>query len=193
MRGARGTRLGLLASLYFSQGLPFGFFTLALPVVLRARGIDLHLLGASSLLLAPWSLKFLWAPVIDRFGTRRQWIVPLQLLTVAVLVGLASTDPASEVLALSVGLFLLSVCASTQDVATDGLAVALLPEEERGFGNGLQVGAYRFGMIAGGAAIPAVYVSFGPSVAFLAMAGALALATIPVALVAEAPRVRLPR
>jgi predicted MFS family arabinose efflux permease len=70
--------------------------------------------------------------------------------------------------------------------------VALLPEEERGFGNGLQVGAYRLGMIAGGAGIPVVYVSVGPAAAFLSMAAALALATLPAVIAREPPRVHTP-
>ena len=186
-------RYALLGSLYFSQGLPFGFFTLALPVVLRARGVDLQTLGISSLLLAPWSFKVGWAPLIDRFGTRRQWIVPLQLATVVVLLGLATVDPVDEVVGLAVGMFLLALCASTQDVATDGLAVALLPEAERGFGNGLQVGAYRLGMIGGGAGIPLLYSAVGPGAAFVAMAGVLAVATVPIGLAVEPPRVRVAR
>src|SRR5687768_5555418 len=101
-------RYGLLGSLYFSQGLPFGFFTLAVPVLLRSRGVDLQTLGASSLLLAPWSFKFVWGPLTDRFGTRRQWILPLQALTVLVLVGLAAIDPSQEMVVLSVGMFLLA-------------------------------------------------------------------------------------
>jgi MFS transporter, PAT family, beta-lactamase induction signal transducer AmpG len=184
----RAARFAVLSALYFSQGLPFGFFTLALPVVLRAQGVDLKTIGASSLLLLPWGLKFLWGPIVDRTGSRKRWIVPLQLATVAVLLGLATIEPTRSVQALVVGMLLASLLASTQDVATDGLAVALLRPEERGLGNGLQVGAYRFGMIVGGSAVLVIYGRAGPPAAFAAMAFLLALATAPILLMREPSR-----
>jgi MFS family permease len=64
--------LTLLASLYLAQGLPYGFFTQALPVLMREQGASLTLIGATSLLYLPWVLKFLWAPAVDAFGTRRR-------------------------------------------------------------------------------------------------------------------------
>src|SRR5437868_6044002 len=75
-------KIGLLGSLYLSQGLPFGFFTQALPVLLRKSGSSLGEVGLSSLLALPWALKFVWAPLLDRhssasFGRRRSWIVPM--------------------------------------------------------------------------------------------------------------------
>ncbi|MCH9685972.1 MAG: MFS transporter, partial [Deltaproteobacteria bacterium] len=75
-------KLGLLATLYFSQGLPFGFFSQALPAVMRQQGISLATIGLSTLLALPWGLKFLWAPLVDRTGDvrggrRRAWLLPL--------------------------------------------------------------------------------------------------------------------
>jgi PAT family beta-lactamase induction signal transducer AmpG len=187
----RGHRLLVLAALYFSQGLPYGFFTLALPVILRERGMSLSMVTASGWLLLPWALKFVWGPFIDRFGSRRSWILPLQGLTVLVLLGLATLDPTAELQALGLGMLLMAVLASTQDVATDGLAVDLLSERDRGIGNGLQVGAYRFGMIVGGSAVLVLYVRAGPSVAFCTLAALLLLATLPVLLLREPHRPRL--
>ena len=60
-------KLGLLASLYLCQGLPFGFFTQALPVFLREEGMALSSIGLTAMLAAPWALKFLWAPLVDRY------------------------------------------------------------------------------------------------------------------------------
>ena len=68
-------KLLLLGSLYLAQGLPYGFFTQALPVLPRARGLSLEAIGLSSLLALPWALKFLWAPAVDRQGSRRGWIL----------------------------------------------------------------------------------------------------------------------
>lgn len=181
----RVDRLTLLGSLYLAQGVPFGFFTQAVPVVLRASGASLPWVGASSLLAVPWALKFLWAPWVDqhgspRWGRRRSWLLPLQAATVAVLVGLAGVDPGRAALWLGVGMFVCSVLAATQDVATDGLAVDLLPPDERGLANGLQVGAYRLGMILGGSVVLWVYQGMGWRMAFLGMAALVAVSSFPV-------------
>ncbi len=61
----------LLFSLYWAQGLPVGFMTHALPVILRAQGVSLAQIGGFGLLMLPWSIKILWAPWVDRFGSSR--------------------------------------------------------------------------------------------------------------------------
>jgi len=71
----------LLALLYFAQGLPSGLIAKALPALLRDQGVSLSLIGFTSALALPWALKFLWAPLIDRYGTRRQWLLGLNGLT----------------------------------------------------------------------------------------------------------------
>jgi MFS transporter, PAT family, beta-lactamase induction signal transducer AmpG len=186
---ARG-KLLLLGALYFSQGLPFGFFTQGLPVILRQRGYSLGAIGLSGLLAAPWALKWLWAPFVDRtygarFGRRKSWIVPLQLLTVALLLGLALVGALSSMRVLLGAILLLNLLAATQDIATDGLAVELLSENERGLGNGLQVAGYRFGMIVGGGALLILHERMGDAGTFAAMALLTLLATLPVLRVHE--------
>src|SRR5690606_5955510 len=145
-------KLTLLASLYLAQGMPYGFFSQFLPAMLRAQGVSLEGIGLASLLALPWALKFAWAPLVDRhgsarFGHRRGWIVPIQLLTVVTLLALSQVDPTVEIQAMLAGVLLLNLLASTQDIATDALAVTILRPEERGLGNGIQVAAYRLGMI----------------------------------------------
>ncbi|MFE8306135.1 MFS transporter, partial [Acinetobacter baumannii] len=81
----------LLFSLYWAQGLPVGFMTHALPVVLRAQGVSLAHIGGFGLLMAPWAIKILWAPLVDRYGHHqaghyRSWIIPTQILTIVILV-----------------------------------------------------------------------------------------------------------
>ena len=66
--------LDMLALLYFAQGLPSGLLGKALPPLLRAHGVSLSAIGFTALLALPWTLKFLWAPFLDRFWTRRQWL-----------------------------------------------------------------------------------------------------------------------
>ncbi|MCC7382684.1 MAG: MFS transporter [Deltaproteobacteria bacterium] len=184
-------KLGLLGSLYFSQGLPFGFFTQALPVLLRKAGFSLGEIGLTSLLAMPWALKFLWAPIVDRHsiagvGKRKSWIVPLQLAAVVVLAALALSPVADSMNVLMGAVLLLNLVAATQDIATDGLAVEMLEPEERGFANGLQVAGYRVGMIVGGGVLLIFHDRLGSSLTFLAMAALTALATLPIIAAREA-------
>jgi PAT family beta-lactamase induction signal transducer AmpG len=179
------TKLLLLGSLYLSQGLPYGFFTQALPVLLRDQGLSLPLIGLAQLLSLPWALKFLWAPYLDRvtaprFGKRRSVIVPLQLASCVVLATLALASTPGALWPLSIAILLVNLISATQDIATDGLAVEVLSPDERGLGNGLQVGAYRIGMIIGGGFILWLFARTGWTVSFLAMAGWLLLATLPI-------------
>lgn len=187
-----GRKLALLASLYFSQGLPFGFFTQALPPMLRKQGHSLGEIGLTSLLALPWALKFLWAPAVDRFpgagaaARRKVWIVPLQLAAVALLLALAAADRGGRGGALlMLGVLLLNLVAATQDIATDGLAVDLLAPAERGLGNGIQVAGYRVGMIAGGGILLVLHDRLGGPATLACMAALLALATVPVVLFRE--------
>ncbi|MFI5719876.1 MFS transporter [Nocardia sp. NPDC051750] len=172
--------LVLLAALYFAQGLPYGFFTQALPVVLRESGYSLIEISATGILFAPWGLKFLWAPYVDHYGTRRQWLISLQLASSAVALGLACLDLSSSLRWLLVGIAVVNAVSATQDVATDGLAVQLLGPRDRGLGNGIQVGAYRIGMIVGGGALLWLFALAGWRSLFLAMAILLLITAIPV-------------
>ena len=173
-------KFALLASLYLAQGLPFGFFTQALPVLLRERGLSLAAIGASGLLFLPWGLKFLWAPLVDHTGSRKTWILTLQLMTLAGALVLSQANLETSLLPIFAALLLFNLLAATQDVATDGLAVRLLGPAERGLGNGIQVGAYRIGMILGGGALLWLFAQAGWSAMFLGMAGILLLTCVPV-------------
>lgn len=184
-----GTKLGLLTSLYFSQGLPFGFFTQALPVLLRQRGVDLGMIGLTSLLALPWALKFLWAPFMDRLATRRTPIMVLQVTLAAAALGLSLADPAKSLWVLVGAVLICNLLAATQDVATDGLAVELLNAQERGLGNGIQVAGYRVGMIVGGGALLMAFDAIDWNGLFLVMAALLLVGTLPIAAYTEPARV----
>lgn len=184
-------KLWLLSTLYFSQGLPFGFFSQALPALMRQRGYSLEHIGLSSLLAAPWAFKFLWAPLVDRTGAgkpgrRKAWILPLQALAALTLVALAFLEPEGPGLGvLMAAVVVTNVLAATQDVPTDALAVAMLSERERGAGNGVQLAGYRVGMIVGGSAMLVLFDRLGWRSTFLLMGALVALATVPVLLFRE--------
>jgi MFS family permease len=198
-RGFPAAKLSLLATLYFSQGLPFGFFTQALPALMREHGVSLEHIGLASLLALPWVLKFLWAPFVERhysprWGRRRSWLLPLQIAAAAVMGILALADPAEALMWLVLGVLLTNLIAATQDISTDGLAVDLLTPEERGWGNGVQVAGYRLGMIFGGGALLVAFEYWGWAWTFGCASLALIAASFAILNHEEAPpSPRLPR
>lgn len=179
--------LALLSSLYAAQGLPFGFFTLALPVLMREAGWSLTAIGLLQLLALPWLLKFLWAPWVDHQGARRTWLLGLQGCSVLAALTLALLDLGSESRGLLLAVLVFNLLAATQDIVTDGLAVRVLAARERGLANAIQVGAYRLGMILGGGGLLWLWARTNGSTVFAVMAGLLALSTWPVWQMRELP------
>ena len=172
--------LALLSSLYAAQGLPFGFFSLALPVLMREAGWSLTAIGLLQLLALPWLLKFLWAPWVDHHGARRTWLLGLQGCSVLAALTLAWVDLGSQSRGLLLAVLVFNLLAATQDIVTDGLAVRALAARERGLANAIQVGAYRLGMILGGGGLLWLWARTDGSTVFGVMAALLALSTWPV-------------
>ncbi|EON31919.1 Permease, MSF superfamily protein [Gordonia terrae C-6] len=185
-RLAVGT-LVLLTVLYFAQGLPYGFFSQAIPVILREEGYSLTQISVYGLLFAPWGLKFLWAPYVDAYGTRRRWLLTLQLSSAVVALVLACLDLSGTLVWLLVGIAVINLLSATQDIATDGLAVSMLEPRQRGLGNGIQVGAYRIGMIAGGGGLLWLFSLAGWRALFVVMSVLLFAVTVGVWFLAREP------
>ena len=177
----------LLTALYMAQGLPFGFFIQALPVLLRAEGLSLPAIGLTSLLSLPWALKFLWAPLIDREGARRRIILAMQGASAALMLAIAFINPSSQMWLLLGAVLLTNLLAATQDIATDALAISLLDFDERGPGNGIQVAAYRIGMILGGGLLLVLFAHIGWPLTFALLSAMIALTMIPLLLCREPP------
>ena len=187
----------LLTALYIAQGLPYGFFEQALPVLLRKAGTSLPFISLSSLLTIPWAAKFMWAPAVDRWhfwqlGLRRSWLLPLQLAAVVTFFSLAFVSPETDLSLILLAFLATNLLAASQDIATDGLAVDILDHKERGWGNGIQVAGYRLGMIIGGGALLVVYELFRWPGMMVAMALVTLLCTLPVAFYEEPSRNVLP-
>ena len=145
----------LLTALYISQGVSAGFVVVALPVLLRLRGESLEVIGWAGLLSWPWVLKFLWGPLVDRFyspkfGARRTWILPLQLMVSLILFILAVKGKGEALTPLLILIVLMNIATSLLDVATDAYATDMLLPNERGWGNGIQIGGFYVGSIIGG-------------------------------------------
>lgn len=155
--------LVLLALLYLAQGMPFGLQSVALPVLLRERGATLEQIGLAGALALPWLLKVLWAPAVDRWGTRWRWIAAMQALLAAVsgAAAFATAADGVDVAVLAWTVLALNFAAATQDIAVDGLAVHLLGQTGLGWGNAAQVVGYKAGMIVGGGVLVWASASLG--------------------------------
>ncbi len=173
--------LAALAALYLAQGLPFGFQAHGLRAYLRESGVDLGKVGLAGALAAPWMLKALWAPLVDRYGSarigrRRSWILPLQVLLAITCAAVALTPPARG-LAPLLGLILaLNLLAATQDIAVDGLAIDVLRPDQLGRGNAAQVVGFKVGMLLGGGLLVWASAWIGWSGMFAGMAGLVLIA-----------------
>lgn len=155
LRRSRSARWTTFGALYFAQGVPLGFVSLALPIELADRVDQSTISSLLAIAILPWSLKVFAAPLVDRFalvpraGRRRPWILLAQLFMALTILALLVTPAASVAFAALV--FLHNVGAALQDVATDALAVDVLSAKERGKANSVMWGAKAAGVALGGA------------------------------------------
>jgi PAT family beta-lactamase induction signal transducer AmpG len=150
-------RVLIVLFLGFSAGLPLALSGTTLRVWLRESGVDLETIGLFALVGTPYTIKFLWAPVVDALdvpllspllGRRRGWLVLSQLLLIAATVLLGLCDPARVAWYVPFGAALLVATASaTQDIVIDAFRIESLPESEQAAGMASYVAAYRIGML----------------------------------------------
>jgi MFS transporter, PAT family, beta-lactamase induction signal transducer AmpG len=122
---------------------------------LTTAGLDIAAIGLLSIVGLPYTFKFLWAPLMDRFelpvlGRRRGWIVLTQLLLAGVLWLLAATSPTEATRAFALLAVAVAFVSASQDVVIDAYRTDLLPAAERGMGASLNVMGYRLAMIVSG-------------------------------------------
>ena len=143
-------------------------------------------------------LKFLWTILVDRFhsekqGKYRSWIIPLQLVTSGTMAGLAFWQLGGPTGIFVIGVLLINIFSSMQDVSTDGHAISLLSFGERSWGNAVQVGAFWLGYVVGGGLILMLFSILGWSNLLFAMAVIYLLATVPIYLNRPAQRTPNPK
>ena len=145
----------------FSSGLPLALSGETLRVWMSDRGVDLGTIGLLSLAGLPYTLKFIWAPVVDawhvpylsRLGRRRSWLVATQLLLMAVILFLGTRDPLASPLMVGIAALLVAFASATQDIVVDAFRVQSLSTDEQAAGMASYVAAYRVGMLASGAGV----------------------------------------
>ena len=150
-------RVLIVMFLGFSSGLPLALSGSTLQIWMRESGVDLGTIGLFALVGTPYTLKFLWAPLVDalhvpfftrQFGRRRGWLLFSQLLLIAATLLLALADPARSPAFVAFAALLVATMSSTQDIVVDAFRVESLPESEQAAGMAGYVAAYRIGMLA---------------------------------------------
>src|SRR5476651_910227 len=149
-------RVLIVMLLGFSSGLPLALSGSTLLIWMTESGVNLGTIGLFALVGTPYTIKFLWAPVIDaldvpflsrRFGRRRGWLLLSQFLLIAAIVFLGSCDPAAAPLIVALGALLVATASATQDIVVDAFRVESLNENEQAAGMASYVAAYRIGML----------------------------------------------
>jgi PAT family beta-lactamase induction signal transducer AmpG len=148
-------RLAVVMVLGFASGLPLALTGQAMQAWLSLEGIDVATIGFLSLVGLPYTFKFLWAPLMDRFevpwlGRRRAWLVLTQLALAGALWWLSSTSPSDSTRAFALLAVLVAFVSASQDVVIDAYRTDLLPPSERGLGASTNVLGYRLAMILSG-------------------------------------------
>jgi len=154
-RAAALRRLAVVLVLGFASGLPLALTGQAMQAWLSMEGMDVATIGFLSLVGLPYTFKFLWAPLMDRFdlpwlGRRRGWLVLTQLALAGTLLLLAGTSPTGATRAFALLAVAVAFMSASQDVVIDAYRTDLLPVRERGLGSSLNVMGYRLAMILSG-------------------------------------------
>ncbi len=141
-------KLFWIGVLYFAEGFPLGVFYEVLPVNFRQQGVNLSDIGFLSLLGLAWSIKFLWAPAIDRYRHHRRWMFTVDMGMAAIMLLLAIYSDFGTWMWLAIAAFTL--LSATNDIAIDAYSIELLDKREFGLANGVRIALYRAAMLFSG-------------------------------------------
>lgn len=162
----------------FSCGLPLRLTDTLLQAWMSDAGVDLSVIGLMALVGLPYTLKFLWAPFLDRytpplFGRRRGWLLAAQSILALSIIGLGLTNPGNNPLVVAAAAFLVCFFSASQDVVVDAYRREDLTNRELGLGSSLYVNGYRVAMLiaGGGGLILSDHIPF--SMVYVLMAGCL--------------------
>jgi len=168
----------------FSCGVPLLLTLSVLQAWMKEEGIDLSVIGLFTLVGLPYTLKFLWSPVMDRFtlpflGRRRGWLLIIQVILVVAIAGLGLTSPKDNPWLVAFAAFLVTFFSASQDIVVDAYRREDLSDIELGLGSSLYVNGYRVGMLLAGSGglILADHFSFSEVYLFLAASLSIGIIT----------------
>ena len=177
----------------FSSGLPLYLLIQFVPAWLRSADIDLSTIGLINLVLFPYTWKFLWAPVMDRFvlpffGRRRGWMFVTQIMLITLMSALSLFDPATELSHIILIVSAISFFSASQDIVIDAYRREILPDDELGAGNAFYAQAYRLSSFVPGS-LAMILAGFFPwSVAHLSIAVFMLVGLVTTLLIKESSK-----
>lgn len=171
----RGRRFALLGALYSTQNLSLAAYNYAFLIAAQRAGVSLEMIGMAAGVATILVLKFLWAPLVDRFsppgsGHYRSWLILCQSALVIGALVLALLDPGENFVAILAVFGLIFLFAGTQDVAADATATRILGSGDRGIGNGIQSAGASVAQVIGGGVILFIVGSHSWAAAMIALA-----------------------
>jgi len=145
----------MILILGFSSGLPLALTGTALQAWLTVENIDIKTIGFFTLVGLPYTFKFLWAPLMDRFevpflGRRKGWLFTTQILTAISLVLISFFSPSQNTQVFALIAVLIAFLSASQDIVIDAYRTDVLDNDERGLGSSLSVFGYRLAMVLSG-------------------------------------------
>lgn len=144
----------------FSSGLPLYLLLQLLPAWLRTEGIDLKTIAVFAFIQLPYTWKFIWAPLMDRYnliaplGRRRSWMLVTQFALFFAIIGYGFFEPKMDITSIAIISTLVALFSASQDIVIDAFRREILSDEELGLGNSIHVNAYRVaGLVPGSLAL----------------------------------------
>jgi MFS family permease len=183
MRGNPALRYLAIGGLILGQVIPNTFTLFALPAIYRSQGVDLADIGILSIALFPFWFKWLWAPIVDRFGNRsvglrKSWIIPCTLTGAAIYGLLTLVPPSSDTIYIVAALLVLkNFVMATQDIAVDAYIVEALERGEEAAGAAIAAIGTTIGGVIGGALLVGFYDVLGWEIVMVFAAAMLLLAS----------------
>lgn len=183
-------RLWIAAIMGFFGGLPLMLTITLLQGWLTREGVSLTTIGLFSLVGLPYAIKFLWAPLLDRYqplalGRRRSWLLLSQLAVIGAIVLLGLQDPTTSIWGVVLAAYLITIFSATQDIIIDAYRRESLADSEQGIAASFYTYGYRIAMIVAMSGGLVIAGSFGYRTAFFVMAGIMAFGPIMTLLVPE--------
>ena len=147
-------KMGICCLTGFSSGLPLFILISLIPAWLRIENIDLKVIGLFSLIQLPFTWKFLWAPIFDRYkilmGRRRGWLIVFQILLLLSIASLGFFNAAIDLKTIAIISFLIAIFSASHDVVIDAYRREILDDAELGIGNAIHVNAYKISSLIPG-------------------------------------------
>ena len=176
----RSRKIAVITVLGFVSGLPLALTGGTLQAWITVAGIDIRTIGILTLVTTPYTIKFLWSPLMDRFvppwlGRRRGWIVLTQIGLIFGISAMAFNSPENALMLLSVLAVMVAFTSASQDIVIDAYRTDVLKEKERGVGAAVFVLGYRIAMLVSGALALNLAKYIGFKYTYLFMAGLISV------------------